>query len=279
MALSYLSGIDIGKSKKKKDKGKKKDKTKKKVAKVTLLASRAAFLSAVTLNLLKWGTKLARIYNKPGGKEKLKAKWENFGGDFNKLKEAIAKGSKTKISGDNIGIAIEVVLATALPICIAIVPLIKEFKAGGDATEQSEFDAGMNDAEKEMASNSEFEKGNALVGSGNKVVAVKYGSKGKGGGGDGATAGSFFSPIGFYFMGIFLMMAWQMKLSIIPGTLLFVLFQIFSTWLVLGLIAGIIYTFAIPNRESWIKKFVFAPFTLAKYFGHGKENSKALEGC
>jgi hypothetical protein len=274
MALSYLSGIDIGKSKKKSEKKtKKKEKRKEKVAKVGLAPSRAAFLTAVTLNLLKLGTKLARVYNSPGGKEKLDAWWKKFGGDFNKLKEAISKGSKTKISGAKVGIAVEVVLATALPICIAVVPLIKAFKAGGDATEQSEFDMGLNGAEQEMGSNPEFTKGNTYVPVGDKVVAVKYGSKGKGGGGgDGdGELGSFFSPIGFYFMGSFQLMALNMNLGPVPGTILYVLLGIIGSYFTLGTIAGIIYTFVVPNRETWLKKFVFAPFVLLNYFRYGKE--------
>lgn len=211
MALYYLSG-DIGMSKKnKKSRSEKKDERKqkktsqskserkstrkKKVAKIGLAPARAAFLAVVNLNGLKVATKLARIYKAPGGEAKLREFWAKFKGDFDKLKQAIAKGSKQTIAGDEIGVAIEVAIATALPIVIALAPLIKNFKAGGDANEMKDFDQGVNDG-KETLNSGDFETGYANMPEDSDLARSKKDEDGddKGGG-----QASFFSPVGLIF--------------------------------------------------------------------------------
>lgn len=265
MSLSYLSGIDIGKSK---DKGKKekKEKKKHKVAKVTLAASRGAMLTVIELNVLKIATKLARVWQKPGGKEKLQSWWTKFGGDFAKLKKAIAKGSKQQISGERIGIAVETLTATALPIIIALVPIIKEFKAGGDASETSEFDAGMGEAESEMNSNPDFTKGTASLPDGTKI-AVKPGKKGES---DDSTLGSFFSPFGFYANAIFLIMASGFSNRFNPFSLLGIVMGIIDMYLFLGFIFGFFVQIN-PEKKYWFRSFVYLPFRIANFLGYGKE--------
>jgi hypothetical protein len=130
----------------------------KKVAKVAVAPARAAFLTAVNLNLLKLATKLVRVWQKPGGKEQLTKFWQSFGGDMAHLKKAIIKGSKQQISGDGIGVVAATVLATATPIVVALVPIIKAFKAAGDGKEAQEFNEGVNDAKKDLAENEDVPK-------------------------------------------------------------------------------------------------------------------------
>lgn len=186
MALTYLSGDDYvttkdyiaGKRSGKKSSGgggggkrPKKTKEQKKagrkrvfkgVAKVALAPSRAAFLTIVRLNALKLATKIARVWNRPNGKETIIKWWENFGGDVNKLKQVILKGSKNKVAmrGDQIGsaTAISAAIASATPIIVALVPIIKKFKAGGDHKEAAEFNAGVEQGKQDLADNEDVPK-------------------------------------------------------------------------------------------------------------------------
>ena len=219
MALYYLSG-DIGMAKKTKkpkaqkkaekkqkktakktakknmSKSEKKNMRKKKVAKIALAPSRAAFLAAVNLNALKLATKLARIYKAPGGQAKLQNWWVGkFKGDFNKLKQGIAKGAHETIACDDMGVALETLVATALPIIIAVAPLIKEFRAGGDAAEASAFDQGVNDGKQTLNDGEEFEKFTAEMPEDVDVAKAKSEDEGGGGGGE----ANFFSPVGLIF--------------------------------------------------------------------------------
>lgn len=184
--LVYLSGNDIGRTKKdrrkKKDERKKKreekkksgggvvKRTLKKVAKVGLTPSRAAFLTVVTLNAGKLATKLVRIYNKPNGQESLKKFWVGkFQGDWEKLKDAMRKGSKQHIGAVTVAAA----AAAAIPIVAALVPLIKSFKAEGDAAEASGFAKFLGDGYKELETNPDFEKGNVNMPDGENTALVK----------------------------------------------------------------------------------------------------------
>lgn len=183
MALNYLSGDDaaIGKGKKKSSgggggggsKGKKATRTKKttaekkagrkrvfkKVAKVAIAPARAAFLTVCRLNLLKISTKIIRVWNKPDGKEMLTKFWTGFGGNMDAFKQAVSKGGKNKISGESIGVAAEAVIATATPILIALVPIIKHFKAAGSAEEAKEFNEGVENGKKDLAEDDSVPKG------------------------------------------------------------------------------------------------------------------------
>jgi len=112
--LNYLSGAEIGK--KKKGKGK--------VAQIALAPARAAFLGAVSLNVLKLATKLKKAWLQD--KEKVKKFWKDFGGKEEKLLKAINKGSKSNLSGNaDVGIALEAAMATALPIILKVVKMLK----------------------------------------------------------------------------------------------------------------------------------------------------------
>lgn len=101
----------------------------KKVAlKVGLAPARNSFLLLVSLNVMGLATKLAKGIQK--GANVMKT-WENLGGAPSKLKSAINKGSKVKISGvddfDNeIGaVPFAAAIAAATPIIIKITALLK----------------------------------------------------------------------------------------------------------------------------------------------------------
>jgi hypothetical protein len=101
----------------------------KKVAlKVGLAPARNAFLLLVSLNVLGLGKKLALGIQR--GAKILKT-WENLGGAPSKLKSAISKGSKTKISGvedfDNeIGaVTFAATIAAATPIILKLTSILK----------------------------------------------------------------------------------------------------------------------------------------------------------
>lgn len=129
-------GMDGKKKKKKKTpeqkakkKAKRKEKRKKilnKVKKVGLAPGRAAFLLMVSKNVLQWGSKLATAWN--ANSQKVAEFWKKLGGDSEKLKAAIAKGSKEQISGldDGLGAAAAVTATTALPVIIAVLKFLKE---------------------------------------------------------------------------------------------------------------------------------------------------------
>jgi hypothetical protein len=256
MSLTYLSGDSIGakrkrKSKRRGDKDKsstsgrpikgKKQRVKKKIAKIALAPARGAFLSAVSLNLFKLGTKLARVWNKPGGKDRLTKMWaDKFGGDIGKLKKAIAKGSKQNISGDQIG-ATAAVWDTALPVIIAIVPLIKELKAGGDQTEMKDFDSGIDEGKKTLSESPEFEK--TL---GEMPLDADTGVIKKNGNGE-TTQGSIFSPLGLYFK-----LPLILSLMNFENSVLLFIAGILSTYCIVGFI---LYPLSLINWEPGRKFF------------------------
>jgi hypothetical protein len=137
----------------------------KKVAKVAVAPARAAFLTVVSLNALRLANKLVRVWTQPNGKETLTKFWQSFGGDINKLKKAIIKGSKTQINADEIGsaTAVTAAIATATPIIVALVPIIRNFKAAGSNEEAEEFNKGVETGKKELAQNSNVKKSSASM--------------------------------------------------------------------------------------------------------------------
>lgn len=283
MALSYLSDDEVGKDKKKKDK-KKKDKKggglKQKVKKVAVAPARVAFLSVVTLNGLRLGTKLARVWKQPAGKTKLLAAWTKLGGDVSKLKNAVSKGSKETLSGnmEEVGIALEAALATAIPIILIMAPLIKEFKAGGDAQEMADFDAGVNGARGDFESDPSFESGYADMKGANvallpKNVTGKPSQQTKGGGGS-PSEGSMFSPLGICFKTPLLI-----SLMNLQNPILVMLAAIISGYCVIGLLVVPFYElnfFGWKKYVAWYfdyPKTIFSRFSnsLKALFNHGKE--------
>lgn len=186
MALHFLSGDSSMNGKKKPKAAKKpKDKTKpKKVAKVALVPARAAFMAVIELNGLKLATKLERVWKAPGGKDKLTKMWLQFGGQPDKLKNAISKGSK-EVIGSQMGVVLATAIATATPILIVAAKLITEFKAGGDAKEKKDFDSGVNQGMKDLSNDPDVTKDTTNMPDGKDVALVK-----KGDSPDGTTNGS-----------------------------------------------------------------------------------------
>lgn len=239
----------------------------KRIAKIALAPSRGAFLSAVRLNALKLATKLVRVYKSPGGEKKLREFWIKFGGkDFNKLKSTIAKGAKQQLSGDEMGVALETLLATAAPIIIAIVPIIKAFKAQGDDQEASDFDEGIQAAKEELASNPEFEKSIADMGETDDVAVLDE----TGGGDDGedTTTGSFFS-LG----GVLLKLPLILMLFHTQNIMLSALIGFITTYCIFGLL---VYPLYLKNVSFAVKYFY--PF---KWFGlkTNQHGVKEKESC
>jgi hypothetical protein len=138
MAIYTLSGLEqdqeqlaeLGRKKKGKKGGLFK-KVFKPVAKVGLAPARGAFLVLVSLNFAKLANKLYKVYQKDPNK--VIKFWQKFGGDWNKLKKAIAKGSKKSISGllngdPQVGLALQSAIATATPIVVDAIKMFKEAK-------------------------------------------------------------------------------------------------------------------------------------------------------
>tara|TARA_R110000868_G_scaffold411573_1_gene705441 strand:- start:4322 stop:5542 length:1221 start_codon:yes stop_codon:yes gene_type:complete len=95
---------------------------------VGLAVPRLAFLGLLELNVHKFATKLAELY-KNKGDAGLKF-WTDFGGDLDKFKKVIADGAKKKGFGDTdekiMGVAIETLIASAIPIIMKVVKALKE---------------------------------------------------------------------------------------------------------------------------------------------------------
>jgi len=288
MALYHLSGDDseFGKSKAKKEarkekkagkkSGRKEKRAKKKaegkgagrkIAKVGLAPARAAFLTVVTLNVLKCATKLARVWNKPGGQSKLNTAWAKLGGKTDKLKNAIAKGSKQKISGDEMGAVTETLIATATPIIIIMAKLIKEFKAGGDDEEKADFDKGVDEGVKTLAKSDEFEKGNATMPEGADVAALKGEGAEKEKGEGETKEGNLFSPVGFCFKTLLML-----GFVHIENPFLLFLVTILTLYCLIGFfVIAPVMTFDILGFGSRAKIYFVAPFNFIKNIFHGKK--------
>ena len=140
--IQYLSGVKPGELGKlfKKTKAERKESRKKigkKFKKIAVAPARSAFLLAVSLNVFKLAKRLAQGYKKDSAK--LKDFWKKLGGDEAKLKQAIEKGSKSKLTG-NLGVALEVTIATATPIIIAAVKLLKDLKSDEKGDDEKDKD-------------------------------------------------------------------------------------------------------------------------------------------
>ena len=180
MSLEYLTGIDeLGKPRKrgkvkktkksqirkktpKKTKAEKKERRKKvfkKVAKVGLAPARASFLLIVNLNALKLASKLAKLYKVDN--QKLINFWTKLGGKTEALKKAIEKGSKVALSGSgDLGVALEVAIATATPLIIAVVKILKDMKITSP-TEQAEEDNAIEEGKETLENSPDIDKGTA----------------------------------------------------------------------------------------------------------------------
>lgn len=174
MSLEYLTGLGKAKKKAKKTKTEKKEKRKKvfkKVAKVGLAPARASFLLIVNLNALKLASKLAKLYKVDN--QKLINFWTKLGGKTEALKKAIEKGSKVALSGSgDLGVALEVAIATATPLIIAVVKILKDMKITSP-TEQAEEDKAIDEGKKLLESSPDIEKGSAEMDKDKEVGITK----------------------------------------------------------------------------------------------------------
>jgi hypothetical protein len=186
MALEYLTGMEneLGKARKKakKTKAEKKEKRKKvfkKVAKVGLAPARASFLLIVNLNALKLASKLAKLYKVDN--QKLINFWTKLGGKTEALKKAIEKGSKVALSGSgDLGVAIEVAIATATPLIIAVVKILKDMKITSP-TEEAELDKAIDEGKELLEKSPDIEKGSAEMDSDKDVGITKEEGTSEGG--------------------------------------------------------------------------------------------------
>lgn len=100
--------------------------------KIALAPIRQAFITAVSYNANNLGTYMLQGWNKD--KTKITNLWVNdWGGDINVLKQAIAKGSKTAINGNLIsGDADKIlkVVGIALPLIAAFIGILKSLGVG-----------------------------------------------------------------------------------------------------------------------------------------------------
>lgn len=137
------------------------------VAKIGLAPARLAFIGIVKLNALKLAKRLAQAYqSSPQGAKELRDLWEKkFKGKWSDLRQAINQGANTSISGrkykagDIVGgqvlgtdgiwhdikkgarvgslVAVATAIATATPILVAVIELMKKLKSDkqGDASQ------------------------------------------------------------------------------------------------------------------------------------------------
>lgn len=144
MALYYLSkaeNMEVGKRHKKtsEEKAERKEHRKEgfhKVLKVAEAPARGAFLVLLKLNALKLATHMLKAYKQ--NPDKVLDFWKKFKGDPDKLKEAIAHGAKGTLNGLSeislggemvqVGIALEAAIASATPIIIKVMDLLKSMK-------------------------------------------------------------------------------------------------------------------------------------------------------
>ncbi len=124
--------------------------------KVSIAPARGAFLTLVALNLRGFANKLAA-----SNQDQLKAKWNNLGGDFNKLQQAINNGKTKKAllagidnedSMGSVAATATAAVAAAAPIIVALNSFLKESdeainkakglfkKQTGQAIEQTPFE-------------------------------------------------------------------------------------------------------------------------------------------
>jgi len=260
MALTYLSGVSqkrnmqVGRARKKKTKAEKKAKRqgrRKKVVKFALGPTRGAFLTIVTLNLFKTATRMAKAWQKPQGKADIISMWESkFKGDISKLKTAISKGAKTSISGeDSIGVAPEILMASAVPIILALIPILKRTNTGESITD---LEGALAEGKEELNLNPD-----------------KYGDV-KAGGGEldpDETKGSFFSAFGMCFWGTAQLGMIQQGIT---NPILFLISTIFATYFFFGLPLGVIYQ-SNHRFKKYISWYFDYPMNFIKnIFSYGK---------
>jgi hypothetical protein len=193
MALNYLSGIDQlnGKAERKarrearKDKredkreerkesrGERRERVKTKIAKIAVAPARGAFLLMVKANMLKLANKFVKGATKDS--DKLKKFWAKFGGNWEDLQKAIAKGSGQTISGywdkllsnsdknwnkQMVGEAVTLTagLAVATPLLIAVATLFKELGVFDGKQDEEDLESSIDTGLDTIENDPNFEK-------------------------------------------------------------------------------------------------------------------------
>ena len=129
------------------------------VAKIALAPARATFLLAVGSNAMKLAEKMARAWKKD--RTKLLDFWKKFGGQEDKLKQAIEKGIKAKLNGLGV-VGLAAGLSTALPIIMKVLDLLKSMGLiSREEEEQDEKD--INDAKTNLELDENTDKDNILM--------------------------------------------------------------------------------------------------------------------
>lgn len=158
----------------------------KRVAKVQVAPARIAFLGLVEINMMQLAKKLAKAWKQ--NPDKVKKFWKKFGGDPNKLKNSIIRGSKVEITGQEIGNP-AAVLAAATPVIIAVVKLFKDLKVkdeGGEGGSESVLEKAIETGKQFLSDNPDTEKSNVSMPEDEDVGLIKQRDEGGGGGGGGS---------------------------------------------------------------------------------------------
>lgn len=146
--MSRYSGVG---KKTKEQRKENRQKLKDKLKGAGLLPVRGAFLVIVGLNALKMADRLLKAYHK--NPTKVKSFWTNAGGDWEKLKSAMAKGSKQRISGNTTGAAVLVAaaatVALALPLIEQAARMLKDLGVKESAEDDAAMDEELENAEDE----------------------------------------------------------------------------------------------------------------------------------
>lgn len=123
---------------------------------VGLAPARLAFLGLVSINGLKMAKKLLMAYSKD--QTRVKNFWEKLGGDWDKLKIAIERGSKQSVQGTTgSAAAAAAAIATATPVLIAAAQLFKDLKVSLGKEDEAETEDAMEDAEERAANDGKFD--------------------------------------------------------------------------------------------------------------------------
>jgi len=101
-----------------------------------LVIGRKAFLTLLNINIHKIGTRTVISFRNPEARKKILEKWCKFGGNAAQFKKTIAKiearlKRKGKISYIGEPVTAATLIATALPIITAMLPILKQFAPEG----------------------------------------------------------------------------------------------------------------------------------------------------
>lgn len=143
-----------------------------KVATVGLAPSRAAFLAAVNLNVLKLGNRLAKLYKQ--NPKAFESFWLKFGGTPSELKKAVAKGSGQSLALDP---ATTAAISAALPIITVLLKTLRENRIADETTAGEEAEA-LKTMQQDLNNNPDVPKDLTELPSGTTTGIIKTGGGG-----------------------------------------------------------------------------------------------------